>query len=38
MTMSEYIEIGICRSSSEILLYKTVMKKVVDANSVCLYL
>ena len=36
MIMSEYIEIGICRSSSEKLLYKTVTKRVVDANPVCL--
>lgn len=30
--MSEYIDIGICGSSSEKLLYKTVLKTVVDAN------
>jgi len=36
MIMSEYMEIGICGSNSEKLLYKTVTKKVVDANPVCL--
>jgi hypothetical protein len=36
MIMSEYIEIGIRRSSVEKLLYKTVMMTVVDENPVCL--